>query len=234
MRFVAYSVAILLLSNVAVFLWPDRSVSAPHVFPETEDVNPHFVRLNKEIEAKFYSQVAIEPEQSSSSGGLQISAISKSGQACYRLGPFMHKENYELAQAVLLNANLEYRKSKRVSKSSDVYRVFLGPFESQSLVADARLDLKRKNVLDHFVRKQGDGAYIISLGIYSTLESAEMAVSLFDGTLSDVRKQSETVVLPDSYWLHFSMSDQESARLQLGAMDWGEQSAKMGLYPCNG
>lgn len=230
----AYTFAMLIFGNVVLLLWPDDTSSAPHVYAAQEDINPHFVRLNKEIEAKFYSQATIETEQSPMTGGLQVAALSKSGQACYRLGPFMHIENYELAQAVLLNANLDYRKSKRVSKSSDVYRVFLGPFATQPMVADARLELKRKNILDHFVRKQEDGSYIISLGIYSTLESANIALRLFDGKLEGVQKQNETVVLPDSYWLHFSMSDQESARLQLGAMDWGEQSAKMGLYPCNG
>lgn len=234
MRFAVLLAACLVLLNVVVFLWPSGAAYAPNVHAARKDVNPHFIRLNKEIEERFFSQVAAEAGVVPAGQEVQLAAISKPGEACYRLGPFMHRENYELAQAVLLNANLEYRKSKRASKTSDVFRVFLGPYETREQVADARTDLKRNNVLDHFVRKQDDGSYIISLGIYSTQEAADTAVELFDGKLSGVQKQGEVVMLPESYWLHFSMTDQQASRLQLSAMDWGEQSAKMGLYPCNG
>ena len=232
MRYLSYIFAVLILANIAAFLWPDSANYAPHVHAAKEEINPHFVRLNKEIEEKFYSQSVVDIEPSDATGsGLLIAAASNSA-ACYRIGPFMHKENYELAEAVLFNAGVKYRKSKRPSKSSNVYRVFLGPYDSRAGVADARVELKRKKVLDHFVRKQNDEQFIISLGIYSTEESADTAIRLFDGKLEGVQKQSEVVVLPDSYWLHFSMDEEERIRDQLSGMDWGEQSAKMGLHPC--
>lgn len=233
MRILIYLCAALVIANVAVFLWPDKANVAPHVFAPKDEVNPHFVRLNKEIEEKFYSQATINIDADDELVAAAVSAAAAAGQVCYRIGPFMHKENYELAQAVLLNADVEYRKSKRASKSSNVFRVFLGPYSTQAEVADARVDLKRKKVLDHFVRKQEDDQYIISLGIYSTEVSANTAVRLFDGKLDEVQKQSETVVLPDSYWLHFAMSKDARVRQQLASTDWGEQSAKMGLYPCD-
>lgn len=233
MRTLLYIFAVLVLANVAIFWWPDKANYAPHVYAAKDDLNPHFVRLNKEIEEKFYSQAAIIEEQSDVSNGAPLVANLSPSQACYRIGPFMHQENFELAQAVLFNAEIDYRKSKRASKSSDVYRVFLGPFENQAQVSDARIDLKRRKVLDHFVRKQDDDSYIISLGIYSTLESAETAIRLFDGKLQAVQKQSEVVVLPGSYWLHFAMDKESRVRQQLSVIDWGEQSAKMGLHPCD-
>jgi len=226
-----FVVAILVLANVSLYWWPDKANRAPHVYAAKEDVNPHFVRLNKEIEEKFYSQTSVIEESEELSD--TIALVSTPTEACYRIGPFMHKENYELAQAVLFNADIDYRKSKRPSKSSDVFRVFIGPFDNQATVADFRVDLKRKKVLDHFVRRQDDGSYIISLGIYSTLDSADTAIRLFDGKLNDVKKQSETVVLPDSYWLHFVMDKGGRAQQQLNVMDWGEPSAKMGLHPCD-
>jgi len=227
MRILLYVCAALLVANVVAFLWPDKANVAPHVSAPKKEVNPHFVRLNKEIEEKFYSQAAISIDVDEEIAAAAVSAAVAAGQSCYRIGPFMHKENYELAQAVLLNAGVEYRKSKRTSKSSNVFRVFLGPYASQPEVADARVDL------DHFVRKQDDGEYIISLGIYSTEETADTAVRLFDGKLDEVKKQSETVVLPDSFWLHFPMAKDSLARQQLASTDWGEQSAKMGLYSCD-
>lgn len=223
--------AFLLVANVAAYYWPDKSNYAPHVYNAKADINPHFVRLNKEIEDKFYSQPVTSYETVGDrvlfADDMELSADSD----CYRVGPFMHQANYELAQAVLFNADLNFRKSKRASKESNVFRVYLGSYGSQAEVADARVELKRNKVLDHFVRKQGDDDYIISLGIYTTKESADDAVALFDGTLEKVKLKSEVVILPDSYWLHFS-ADDDRVRQQLSRIDWGESSAKMGKFQC--
>lgn len=234
LRTLLFSCGFLLLANVVMFWWPDNANFAPHVSVANDDINPHFVRLNKEIEDKFYSRAAetVEDVNEDLDEEVVINLPSNSGNRCYRVGPFMHQPNYELAQAVLLNANVGYQKSKRASKESNVFRVFLGPYSDRAEVSDARIELKRKKVLDHFVRKLEDDSYIISLGIYSTRETAETAVRLFDGKLDKISMQSELVVLPDSYWLHFSIDKDSEVRQQLARIDWGEQSAKMGPYQC--
>ena len=43
---------------------------------------------------------------------------------------------------------------------------------------------------------------------------------------------NKQVVLPESYWLHFDLSGNNSVKDQLSAMDWREPSAKMGLHEC--
>lgn len=230
-RALIYTSAFLLIANVVVALWPDQANYAPHIYSEKPELNPHFLRLNKEIEDRFYAQPALAQElpdvdQQDFFDTEQFVAN------CYRVGPFMHRSNYELAQAVLLNASVEYQKSKRVSKESNVYRVYLGPYASAAEVADVRVDLKRAKILDHFVRKESDSVYIVSLGIYTTKETAMSAVQLFDGKLSDVRMKDEQVILPDSYWLHFSVEDDDRIKSQLAQMDWGEQSAIMGKHQC--
>lgn len=236
-RTLSYAIALMVLLNIGVLLWPDSANHAPHVYSIKKEMNPHFVRLNKEIEERFYSQVGAEATVASSFSESGIVAITKSSlrlpasAACYRVGPFIHQSNYELAQAVLFNAGVDYRKSKRLSKESSVFRVYLGPYDNPAEAADMRVELKRKKVLDHFVRKQGE-KFIVSLGIYSTLESSDKAIRLFEVKLGSVSKQAESVVLPESYWLHFSVAGNDRARDQLGTMDWGETAAKMGLFAC--
>lgn len=236
-RTLSYLIALLVLLNVGVMLWPDSANHAPHVYSVKKEVNPHFVRLNKEIEERFYSQVGAEATVSSSTDeprpifGAKSSPSVVESEACYRVGPFIHQSNYELAQAVLFNAGVDYSKSKRLSKESSVFRVYLGAYDSPAEAADVRVELKRKKVLDHFVRKQGE-RFIVSLGIYSTLESADKAIRLFEAKLGLVSKQAENVVLPESYWLHFSVAGNDRARDQLSTMDWGETAAKMGLFTC--
>jgi len=112
-----------------------------------------------------------------------------------------------------------------------VTRLYLGPFERKAQVDDTRVRLRRAGVLDHFVRKQDDD-FIISLGIYSSDESADTALRLFEDKLESVKRREEKVVLPESYWLHFELADDQSVKRQLSAMDWGEPSAKMGLFDC--
>ncbi|MBL4672360.1 MAG: SPOR domain-containing protein [Arenicella sp.] len=242
-RILWYFLALLVLLNVVALMWPDKTVSAPQIYTEKEDVNPHFVRLNKEIEERFYrrstegitenSSVDVTDRAYDLSAALSDRELADSNEACYRIGPFMHQANYELAQAVLFNAGVDYKKSKRASRASNVFRIYLGPFDTRAEASDARVDLKRQKVLDHFVRKQDDGLLMVSLGIYSTPESAATARTLFTDKLGEVVKQrSENVVLPDSYWLHFEVGGDQRMLNQLVVIDWGEPSAKMGLFGC--
>ncbi|MEM7361199.1 MAG: SPOR domain-containing protein [Pseudomonadota bacterium] len=230
MRFLTSFCGLLLLANVAVLFWPDDARTAPHIYVPKADLNPHFVRLNKEIEDRYYEP---NPAIITTSDSEQLMAADGAGEGgCFRLGPFMHKANYELAQAVLFNANISFQKSTRASKESNVFRVYLGPFESAAEATDTRVELRRKSILDHFVRKEADNQYIVSLGIYTTEETAVRAVNLFDGKLDSVQLKEELVVLPDSYWLHFDSDDGGRIRQQLARMDWGEQSARLGRYEC--
>jgi len=242
-RFLLYITAALILLNVSVFMWPDKTYNAAHVYPAKEEVNPHFVRLNKEIEERFYSRPIEDVVEDLDDGVVDLSAQAEvalpsdtnsdvATEGCYRVGPFLHQANYELAQAVLFNASVEYKKSKRASKESSVFRIFLGPYETQAEADDARTDLNRKNVLDHFVRKDDDGVLMISLGIYSTPETADTALRLFNDKIGNVKRRRENVVLPDSYWLHFGIDNDDRVLGQLRVIDWGEPSARMGLFNC--
>lgn len=218
---------LLLLANFTVFLWPTGAQTAAHVHSPRTDIKPHFIRLNKEIEDKFLLATPTRVIEDD----MEL-AVGSGGQGCFRLGPFLHQANYELAQAVLFNADVKYQKSTRPSRKSDVFRVYLGPYSNKAAASDMRIDLKRNNVLDHFVRKEADNVFIVSLGIFTTQESAKDAKSLFDGMFELVKMKQESIVLPDSYWLHFDLEQGKIIRQQLARMDWGEQSAKLGRYQC--
>lgn len=226
MRMLLFSCGLLVLANTVLFLWPDSASTAAHIYSVKDEVNPHFIRLNKEIEDRYLDTIP------ATGRGVEFRLAASNGAICYRLGPFMHRANYELAQAVLFNANVEYQKSTRKAKQSGVYRVFLGPFASQAKALDKRSELRKKRILDHFVRKQDDGGFIVSLGIYATKQSATKALSLFGGVLDSVKMAQEVLLLPDSYWLHFAIQDGNHLQEELAFMDWGEQSSKLGKYKC--
>lgn len=260
MKLSSYLLGLLILANLIVYFWPDRLNTGEKLYAPKEDIKPHFLRLNKEIEDKFYAKqnankIVIESEftppslggevatSSDPSGSSSTAALTTSTAAltnsidsndCYRLGPFLHAANYELAQAVLLKEDIDYRKTKRVAKESNVYRVYLGPFANPALMIDARAKLNTKKIFDHFVRKEPNGELIISLGIYSSSSKATSAVELFSDSLTKVRQRSETITLPDSFWLHFTIPPDELSRSELDQIDWGETSAKVGRFQCLG
>lgn len=229
MRFLVSLCALLLIANLAVLLWPDKNRGAAHIYAEEPEINTHFVRLNKEIEEEYLNAKAEKIDLSDS----EFAASGDfSASGCYRLGPFMHRSNYELAQAVLFNANVDYKKSTRSSRQSDLYRVYLGPVDSLARANDMRVELTRKKILDHFVRKESERSYIISLGIYTTNDIASDAVQLFKDKLDSVKLKQESVFLPESFWLHFTLDQADHIRRQLMLMDWGEQSVKLGEFRC--
>jgi hypothetical protein len=228
-RMLIYVCGVLIIANIAVLLWPDKTRIGPHVHSAKAEINPHFLRLNKEIEDKYFADQEAGGEQdvATTDGTANVDLAE-----CYRIGPFMHQETFALAEAVLLNAAMDYQKSTRTSVESDVYRVYLGPYLSQAEAIDVRDELKRNNVLDHFVRREDEQQYIISLGIYSALESANNAVQLLSKQLNSVNLKQEVVVLPESYWLHFADRNESQIKQQLASLDWGERSANLGRHEC--
>ena len=227
MRYILFFCGLFLVANVVLFLWPVEQPEAEHVYVERDDVSPHFLRLNKEVDFKHR-----QSQQSELTVQVEETQPKDDVETCYRLGPFMHKANFEIAQAVLTSSEINFKASKRVSRDSLVYRVFLGPFSSQAEVDDVRVDLKRKKILDHFARKMEGDKYMVSLGIYSTQDAVDAAIVLFEEKLDDVQSQQEQLILPESNWLHFAIGEAELADKQLSSMDWGELAAKLGKFEC--
>ena len=238
-------VLILVLVNVVVFLWPTKANVGANVYNGSAEINPQFIRLNKEIEARFYSKVEqaevikkSKPEvdeefdRTVNVESTKNVVNANTGAVCYRLGPFMYQDSYELAQAVLFNAGVDFKTSSRASKESDVFRLFLGPYEDLKAASRVRAQLKEKKIFDHFTRKVSQDVYIVSLGIYSTEESANSALRQFINKIDGVKVQNETVVLPDNYWLHFELLKSSSKSVHLRSVDWGETSVKMGPHTC--
>lgn len=248
MRALLICLAVLCLANVGVLLWPHAANTAKHIHSSRSDVSPHFIRLNKEIEEKYLnappslsapnganenSAAGALPQQNSTEPTeLAAGQVALNSSGCYRLGPFLYSANYELAQAVLFNADVVYQKSTRTAQQSDVFRVYLGPFSSQAEAQDRRVQLRQDNILDHFVSQEDNNTFVVSLGIFTTEESARNAVVLYSDKIESVKMKAEALVLPNSYWLHFSIDEEDKLKQELAVMDWGERSAKIGKHPC--
>ena len=127
---------------------------------------------------------------------------------------------------------IEFTSERRQSKESNVFRVYLGPFNSQDEAVDARNELREKEILDHFIRENSNGEPIVSLGIYTTQETLDDALALFEESSIDVKYDEELVLLPESTWLFFALSDENINLENMLSRDWGEPAAKMGKFTC--
>ena len=101
-RALSYLIALLVLANVGLLLWPQDADDAPHVYPAKKDVNPQFVRWNKEIEERFYGDTSEQNFEIPTLAGVESQLLESvspespdaSSGECYRVGPFLHEANY--------------------------------------------------------------------------------------------------------------------------------------------
>jgi hypothetical protein len=227
-------IGLLVIVNVAVFLWPTKSSEPAHVHPRKVDVSAGLIRLNKEIETQYRDEQRDKAEAalSGADGVAARDSVLSSEVQCYRLGPFSLKSNYEIAQATLLNAGLQVKSSIRAVSRTEVYRVYIGPFADRAQAIDARRSLSNKGVLDHFIRNELDGSTTVSLGIFSTEGSAMAGLEGLSARVDGVKFREEVVTLPESYWLYFALAENTGVREDLDLVDWGEVGAQIGSFEC--
>ena len=247
-------IALLVLLNVGILLWPDSANYAPHVYNAKQQVSTHFIRFNKEIEGRFHNKIeanatVIKPAPAVSTEVLPVEHVDVAeavlvnevaaqldevveSDECYRVGPFAYLSNYELAQAVLFNMAVEFEKTRKQGIQQRVFRVYLGPYDDLSDAKSARNKLKRKKITEHFIRKQDD-QYIVSLGVFSNQVRADRAVQSFKAKSMVVKKKEELAAAPESRWLKISVAKEGRIQEQLSASNWGEESVKVVKSSCD-
>ena len=162
-------------------------------------------------------------------------SVASTGQpesGCYRLGPFSQATSYEIAKGTLMNAGVEFTEGRRAPNRSEVYRVFVGPFVSRAEAVDARTELSNKGVLDHFIRDEPNGGVIVSLGIFTSQETADMGLKQVSTKIEQAKLREEVVTLPQTDWLYFSLAGDREVRRQIKSIDWSEPGAQLGAFSC--
>lgn len=230
MRLVFGLIGLLILGNLVAFMLPADVEKGNRSFSSKKEMSPSKIVL-------LHSALSNSERESLLGSGVESESnvlVSKNVDGkCYRIGPFLHASRLSLAKAQLNNINVRYTIDKRVSAAAEVFRVYVGPFDSEDLARESRQKLNESEVFDHFQRKESDGLYIISLGIYSRGVSAQASKERFEAKGLSARIRPEKTVLPDSFWLNLlSKNSQGLPYGVLKKIDWGEYSAQFGSYSC--
>ena len=234
MRIIFVLIGLLILGNLVAFMLPPDVEKTNRSFSSKTELSPEKIILLQSVgdSAKLDSSTG-----DSSTGSIDenesIAASHNIDGKCYRIGPFLHASRLSLAKAQLNNADVIYTVNKRESAAAEVFRVYMGAYASSDLAKAARQLLNDKDIFDHFQRKETDGSYVVSLGIYSRSISAQASKERFEAKDLDVKIRPEKTVLPDSFWLNLlAKESQPLPHDVLKKIDWGEYSAQFGSYEC--
>lgn len=230
MRIIFGLIGLLVLGNLIAFMLPADVEKINRGFSSKAELSPEKIILLQSIGGSDQSDVA---GVGSDGGGSTATSFNIDGK-CYRIGPFLHASRLSLAKAQLNNIDVTYTVDKRESTAAEVFRIYVGPYADSSLARASRQSLNEKDIFDHFQRKESDGTYIISLGIYSRSVSAQASKERFEGKGLNVRIRPEKTVLPDSFWLNLLVNESQALPYDvLKKIDWGEYSAQFGSYKCS-
>lgn len=205
----------LLVLNAALFLWatghdPGRPSSAA-AYPV---VSAESMRLLSEVKAEHDSD-------------------HDNRRRCARIGPFASSSVAAVAAQKLDAMSLSY--SRRTVKSREIraFRVFLGPLRGESAIETQRRLLEAGGVEDYYVKRDENGGAIVSLGLYSQRDGAEVMLRKLARNDIQANLRTEERVLEPNYWLEIDdpALDREIPR-ELAGASWGEQEARVRRYDC--
>lgn len=207
-------VGFLVLLNAALFLWATGHESGgPATASAYPVVSAESMRLLKEV----------RPDD-----GPQDTASQ-----CARIGPFVNSAVAALAAQKLDSMSLRYTQRTVKSREIRAFRVFLGPFVSQSAIEAQKRLLDGAKVKDYYVKHDEQGAGIISLGLFSQRDGAEKLLDQLGRRDIQAELRTENRVLHPSFWLE--IDDPAAARrvpAELAQASWGEKGAQFRPYDC--
>ena len=211
-------VGVLLLLNVALFLWATgHQADSVDGGPEfRQSVNPSGMRLISEIEPPA------APDAGSQAG-------------CYRVGPFYNQNAVALATQKLDILKLTFRQRTVKERELRAYRVYLGPYSTESAIETQRNLLRAGGISDHYVKRESEGTSLISLGLFSQKSGADAFARELEKKRINTRLRTEDRVLGPTFWLE--LDDREgnrAARSELEQASWGDPRAKLRPLPCDG
>lgn len=190
---------------------------------------------NGPVDASTYPVVSAESMRLLKEARAHRESAAAPGPRCARIGPFVSSAVASLAAQKLDEMALNY--SRRTVKAREIRasRVYLGPFETQSALQTQRQLLASAGVEDYYVKREGEeNAGIVSLGLFSQREGAEVLLGKLARADVEARIRSEDRVLKPNYWLEIEdPAVAEGTPAELTGVSWGESGARLRRYACS-
>ncbi len=167
-------------------------------------------------------------------GSAESLADSSSGEqpvaeACYRLGPFSQEESWQAAKTWMDESGFEFMPVISDSRQLLAFRVYLGPFASESS-ADEMLKKLKDSGLEHFRYTADNGLTRISMGLFSQEELAEKYLDYLASNQYEAKFQPEYRRLGPLNWMEISSAEIDYA--QVSGHEWDESGVGISQVNC--
>jgi len=240
MRVLILISGVFLLVNIVVFLLPTNIETSNLKYASDPEVNQADIRFlveeqnsqNSEKTVGFSGLTEKHPDYTKGYKAGLSSRGENSVNYCFRIGPFLRETRIKSASKRLDDLYVKYDLIERQSTKVNASRVYVGPFVGASEAVAARKKLTEEGISDHFHRREGDGSYIVSLGIYSKNDSAKKQQNKFRAKNIAARVREEKTRLPKNYWIELSRLTKEEKLKSLAGIEWGESSVSAGMHAC--
>ena len=233
--------ALLLIVNVAVFLWfSGRHGGEPGPNDVARpDINQAGMLLLTEAGPDQADRRAVSADRLSAQGDESADRLDAAGEgdrlpaagpSCYRIGPFKQQDTWQLENEWMKSQNIDFVSVTSDSRQLRAVRVYLGLYSRA--VAETVVQRLKQVGLEYFLYEAEPGKIRISLG-YFTQEA--LAKKFVDHVLAqgfDARLQHEYYILGPYSWMEVAV-DSERRRLIL-ERSWAEQAVaalKMSCAP---
>lgn len=229
------AVVLIVINLAAYLLVGDRQTPQETVRSDSEpDVNKTGMLLLAEVDASQSAAAATAgdvPDQTAIpvENPIDGSADQSVAEACYRLGPFRQEASWQAAKMWMGESGFGFRPVTTDSRRLLAFRVYLGPFASESS-ADAILKNLESQGLKHFRYRADNGLIRISMGLFSQEELAEKHLNYLISNQYEAKLQPEYRRLGPLNWMEIPSAGIDQARL-LGH-DWDESGIRMTKVNC--
>lgn len=165
---------IVIFFNFAYFGW--SIVSPDDVKPDSASAKVRLegeqITLLRELDTKALDSLRVQNNEIAGELVEKDASLPASEPYCPSLGPFNSTLQVREAGERLAKSGLGAKARRVVVDSSDKYRVYLEPYTNYETAREALQELRAKKV-DSYIMTDAPLANAISLGIFSTLDSAE-------------------------------------------------------------
>lgn len=211
-------VAGLALLNTGLFLWATghKGLSAGDVAAARPLVNADAMRLLGEM-------TAAQP-------------AAREGRIpglCFRVGPFPTESDMSRIGERFAELRIPYRQRTVPPREIRAHRVYIGPYTTAVDIQAQRNLLRASGVSEHYVKHEGGGRDIISLGLFAQKKGAETLVKQLQAKNIKALVRPEDRVLASNYWVELRIEESDQrARAALEQISWPGSRAKLRQYPC--
>lgn len=178
---------LLLILNVSLLAWNLLAAPAREqaVIPPTLDGVPELVKVENVPESVQFS-----------------SQLSPNNSSCYTLGPYTSVRSAQMVQDKIKNYGLAVKMRTHQSMETLNFLVYVPAFESIEKARKVKDDLRKFDVNDIYIIKEGPYKNAISLGFFANLQQAKRHTEYVRYLGYDAR-YTEQQAPREVYWLDY-------------------------------